>query len=114
MAGATRDGVVLEVVADGAPPRAGNAGFCVESPPEAGALLKRDGVCDCGPPVAAPNNGLGVVSAAPAGLPNRPPAFAVAADPAPPNRLLGDGEAVAAVNGAAEAGFVVAKRLLGA
>lgn len=105
-------GVVLEVVPDEAPPRAGNAGFWVESPPGAGALLKRDGVCDCVPLGAAPNNGLGVVSVdvVDAGLftpPNRPP---VAADP-PPNSLLDGCEAGGGPAGVVE---LLPNRLFGA
>lgn len=137
VAGAPREGVVLEVVAEEAPPSVGNAGFGAESPPGV-ALLKRDGVCDCAPPGAAPNNdGLAASGAAEgvldsAGLfkpPNRPPAGAAAvvaappndgvgaAPPPPPKRLLDGCEIAgvvdAAVEGAAEEGFAAPKRVLG-
>lgn len=128
---------MLEVVAEEAPPRA-NAGFGAESPVGAGALLKRDGVCDDAPPGAAPNNpGLAEASAAVEGVldsaglfrpPNRLPVGAGAAGVVPPNaglgaaappkRLLDGCEVVGvvdtAVEGVAEAGFAPPNRLFGA
>lgn len=123
MAGAPREKGVLEVVAVEGPPSE-NAGFGVDSPLGAGALLKREGVCDCAPPAAAPNNGLAAASAAGAGaagsagfeLPNMPPP-AEGAGAAPPKKPpVGCGAAGvvdAAVAGVAEAGFAAPKRLLG-
>ena len=123
-------------VAGGAPPRAEKAGFEAVSPLGAGALLKRDGVCDCAPPGAAPKSGFAPVSAAVVGVvdsaglfaPNRPPVGAAGVGAAPPKagleaapppkRLLDGCEVVGVVDGAvvegvAEAGFAAPKRLLG-
>lgn len=137
VAGAPREGVVLEVVAEEAPPRVGNVGFAAESPAGAAGLLKKDGVCAEAPPGAAPNIvGLAEASAAAGGVldsaglfnpPNNPPVGAGAAGVVPPNaglaaappkRLLDGCEVVgvvdAAVAGVAEAGFAPPKRAFGA
>lgn len=124
-------------------PRAGKADLVVESPPGAGALLKRDGVCELCAPVAgaaAPKSDLGAASAVVAGVvdsaglfapANRLPLDAAAGVPlpnigfvvaAPPKRLLDgcDCEVAGVVDdGAAaagvfeNAGFAPPKRLLG-
>ena len=121
---APREGVVLDVVAEGAPPSAGNVGFGAESPPGAGALLKREGVCDCAPLGAALNNdGLAEASAGAEGVadsaglfapPNIPPPNAGLGAAPPPNRLLDGCEVAgvvdAAVEVAAGAGFAAPKR----